>query len=127
MNILFHTISSLGYKLLKDRYDILLIICVVIDFSPCGKISDKKQRKQGRVCLGLQFEGTQSVMEGNSWQHQHKPAVKITWYPAWFSLLFIQAGTPVHGMMPPTFRVNLPFSVQLLWKQPHRYNQRCAF
>jgi hypothetical protein len=107
--------------LLKDGHDVLLIMCVVIYFSPCGKISDKMQLRQGRVCLGSWFEGTQSIMEGNSWLQRYKPAVNITWCPSCFSLLFIQAGIPAHGMVPPTFRVNLPVSVPPLWKQPQRY------
>ena len=32
---------------------------------------------------------------------------------------------PVYGMIPLTFRVNLPCSAELGWKQPHRCAQVC--
>lgn len=39
---------------------------------------------------------------------------------------FIQHKTPKHGMVPPTFRVGLPISVNPLWKCHHRKTQTCV-
>lgn len=32
--------------------------------------------------------------------------------------------TPTHGLVPPTFSVNLPISVNLIWKLPQRHAQK---
>lgn len=41
-----------------------------------------------------------------------------SWYSASF-LLFIQSGTLAHGMVPPTFRVGPPTSINSVYKLPH--------
>lgn len=39
----------------------------------------------------------------------------------------IHSGSPAHGMVPPTFKVDLPTSVKLsLWKHPYRHTQNCV-
>jgi hypothetical protein len=39
---------------------------------------------------------------------------------------FIPSGPPAYGVVPPTFRTGLSHLVNLLWKCPDRYTQKCA-
>lgn len=39
-------------------------------------------------------------------------------------LLFVQYGDPARWMVPPTFRVSLPSSVQSFWKHSYRHTWR---
>lgn len=67
----------------------------------------------------------QSITVGKAWQ-------QVTLYPQtgksheYQCILspFTQSRTPVSGIVLPTFRVDLPTSIQSLWKQPHKHTQR---
>lgn len=82
---------------------------LVISHTCCDKLCDEVNL---RVCFGSQFEGivhqhrgAMTAGTGSSWLgHIHDQETEVNTKT---SSIFIQLGTAVHRMVPPTFRVSL--------------------
>lgn len=58
-----------------------------------------------------------------------QPESRERWEGCWCSdrHLFIQSGTPVHGMTWPNFKVGFPSSSNYFYKHPPKYTHTCVF
>lgn len=92
------------------------LIHLVISHTCCDKLCDEVIL---RVCFGSQFEGivhrdrgAMTAGAGNSWLgHIHDQETEVNTKT---SSIFIQLGTPVHRVVPPTVRVILSMPINLI-------------
>lgn len=68
-----------------------------------------------RQVLGLR-QDSQASMSPSTWGRLIGPLLSLS----------IQSGSPVRGIVPPTFRVNFAFLVESFWKYPHSEPEVCS-
>lgn len=94
-------------------------------------LTKKKKSKERGVCLGSKFESLvhcgrkrRDERMGGSWSHCICNQGEKDELPNF--VVFIQSGTTAHGIMLPTFKVDLPTSDKPIWKLAHRHMQSCV-
>lgn len=95
----------------------------------CDKIPEKSTLRKERFIL------PRGLIVGfimGAWQPDHEiaahiPSVlgKLRWMLVLSLHLPYQSKTPSHGVMPSTFRVHCPMSVNLIWKLPQTCQEIC--